>query len=349
MNKQTNLSPRYENLDYLRGLCALSILFYHYTYWTMQGLDISNLLAKFGVYGVSLFYILSGLTMYLVYFKKFEWNSVFFKEFYSKRFFRLFPLMWLVFILAFLLKGYDETPYSLFIKISGLFSIIAWDAPVPVGMWSIGNEISFYLALPILFYCLKKGIVPTICISLLVFGFYIYYAYQLNDYIYKEDFDCIYKHPLYQLGLFFGGILIGHIFKTISLKNTWTLLLLLVSVVLYAFHPVNGKPINIMINDVRIYYTLVCFAITIAFFKANFSFVPYGIKKVLAFFGDISYSVYLLHSLVWLVFVSFGLKIRYVYPLSLVSTIFISWLVYTYFETPIRNIGIKFNTKINKQ
>ena len=347
MNQATT-NTRYENLDYLRGLCALSILFYHYTYWTMQGLDISNFLAKFGVYGVSLFYILSGLTMYLVYFKKFEWSASFFKEFYSKRFFRLYPLMWLVFILAFILKGYNETPYSLFIKVTGLFSFVEWDAPVPVGMWSIGNEISFYLALPILFYCLKKGLVPTLFISLIVFGCYIYYAFELSNYRYEKDFDYIYKHPLYQLGLFFGGILIGHIFKTISIKNTWALLILGVSAILYAFHPVSGKPINIMINDVRVYYTLVCFGITIAFFKANFDFVPSVIKKVLAFFGEISYSLYLLHSLTWTVFVMCGLKIRYVYPLSVIGTIIISWLVYTYFETPFRNLGVKFNLKKNK-
>lgn len=40
---------RIESLDYLRGLMALSIMVYHYTAWTLNGVPSEYLLGKLGV------------------------------------------------------------------------------------------------------------------------------------------------------------------------------------------------------------------------------------------------------------------------------------------------------------
>jgi exopolysaccharide production protein ExoZ len=57
------LEARYLSLDILRGLSALGIMIYHYLGWILGHFGASNTLGRFGVYGVSIFYILSGLTM----------------------------------------------------------------------------------------------------------------------------------------------------------------------------------------------------------------------------------------------------------------------------------------------
>ena len=70
---------RHENLDYFRGICALSIMIYHYSWFVLgQKYTSDNVIGRIGIYGVSLFYVLSGLTMFLVYYKNFTFNKTFF-------------------------------------------------------------------------------------------------------------------------------------------------------------------------------------------------------------------------------------------------------------------------------
>lgn len=334
--------PRYENLDYLRGLCALSIMAYHYVGWTMQGLDISTFLGKLGVYGVSMFYVLSGLTMYLVYFKSFAFDKTFFKDFYIKRVFRIYPLMWFVMILAIVMYGAKHSLMDLVLQFTGLFGIMDWTSSVPVGIWSIGNELSFYLMLPVFFYCMKKGNVALIAISVIVFGIYCYFAFVLFDKSQPiANQDMYYKNPLCQAGLFFGGILVGHFFKEKSFKNIPVLVLLGTLVIAFVFYPVNGNAINIIAGWERVLYTLICFGIAFCFLKADLSFIPNFVKKSLSWFGDISYSVYLLHPHVWALVTYTSLKIRFVFPIASVATLVVCWLVYKYLETPARNLGVK--------
>ena len=58
---------RIESLDWLRGLMAIAIMFYHLTSWHISPLDSSNILGRLGIYGVSVFFVLSGLSMAVVY------------------------------------------------------------------------------------------------------------------------------------------------------------------------------------------------------------------------------------------------------------------------------------------
>ncbi len=61
---------RLYNLDYLRGLSAFAIMIYHYLSWTYNKYSSDDFLGRLGIYGVSIFYVLSGLTLYYVYHKK---------------------------------------------------------------------------------------------------------------------------------------------------------------------------------------------------------------------------------------------------------------------------------------
>lgn len=333
---------RYENLDYLRGLCALSIMAYHYIGWTMQGLDISTFLGKLGVYGVSMFYVLSGLTMYLVYFKSFALDKTFFKNFYIKRIFRIYPLMWFVMILAIIMYGTSNTPADLVLQFTGLFGVVDWTSSVPVGIWSIGNELCFYLMLPLFFYCIKKSQITLITISALVFGVYCYFAFFLFDKSQPvSNQESLYKNPLCQAGLFFGGILVGYFFKEKRYKNIPLLVLLGTFIIVFIFYPVSGNAINVIAGWERVIYTLICFGIAFCFLKADFSFIPNFLKKSLSWFGDISYSVYLLHPHVWALITYTSLKIRFVFPIASIATLVVCWLVYKYLETPARNLGVK--------
>ena len=58
---------RIYSLDYLRGITALAIMFFHLTSWTFGKYNAEDLMGRIGLYGVSVFYILSGLTLSLIY------------------------------------------------------------------------------------------------------------------------------------------------------------------------------------------------------------------------------------------------------------------------------------------
>lgn len=335
-------SSRYESLDILRGFCALSIMVYHYSGWTFGMYGASNVIGRFGVYGVSMFYVLSGLTMYLVYFKKFTFNIHFVKEFYTKRFFRIFPLMLFVLLVCYLLWGTANSWNEQILIGTGLFSILKWDANAPTGMWSIGNELAFYLMLPFIFLALKKGKTPAILVSMILFAVYFYFGYfvlNANGESPTETRD--YKNPLNQAGLFLGGILIGHIFKEKMLSKTVIACCLLTGAGVFCFYPSTGELRNVYVGHERVIYTLICFVFTLGVFKTSLHGLPSWSKKWFVWLGEISYSLYLLHPQIFNAMAETGLKIRYVLPASVILTFVISWLVYKIIESPARNFGYK--------
>ncbi|MFH4113324.1 acyltransferase family protein, partial [Acinetobacter baumannii] len=67
---------RYESLDWLRGLMAFAIMIYHLVSWQLFHPEAGSLLGNFGIYGVSIFFVLSGLSMAIVY-------SNFIKDFHT--------------------------------------------------------------------------------------------------------------------------------------------------------------------------------------------------------------------------------------------------------------------------
>src|SRR4051812_29394400 len=115
-------TQRVESLDYLRGLAAFGIMIYHMYLFNFNEADSSSFLAKIKIYGVSIFYILSGLTLYLVYANKLSLSTKSLTSFYIKRIFRIVPLLWLASLLT-LIMHYNPAEFSynkLFVNITVL-------------------------------------------------------------------------------------------------------------------------------------------------------------------------------------------------------------------------------------
>ena len=334
---------RHENLDYFRGICALSIMIYHYSWFVLgQKYTSDNVIGRIGIYGVSLFYVLSGLTMFLVYYKNFTFNKTFFKEFYIKRFFRIFPLMWFVLIFSYIIVGTKNNCVQRLIIASGLFSIFDWGASTPIGMWSIGNELSFYLLLPFIFIAFKTNKMIGIMLSSLIIIIYIYFAFfKFDPLIEGVSENLNYKNPLNHAALFVGGILIGYVFNEKQIKPMLVNFIFLIAILLFCFYPCSGDLRNVLIGTNRIVFTLICFAITFSVLKLNNSLLNHKIKKIFSWLGEISYSLYLIHGLVWSIVLFAGLKIRYVLPISFILSLIISHYVYKYLETPARKLGYR--------
>ena len=58
---------RLHELDYLRGLAAVGIMAYHYSTWAFGAQEANSFLSRVGIYGVAIFYVLSGQALTYVY------------------------------------------------------------------------------------------------------------------------------------------------------------------------------------------------------------------------------------------------------------------------------------------
>ena len=351
-------SNRLYNLDYLRGLAAFSIMIYHYSSWGICDFLADTFFGRIGIYGVSVFYVLSGLTLYFVYFKTIKISRNDMYVFFKKRIFRIFPLLWLTTIIAILLSRKMPDFSDLVLNLTGLFGFISWETYFSPGVWSIGNELVFYVFFPFFIFFIRKSQYLMIALSFIIFCFYIYFAFI------KLDADLTlaaqwrdYINPLNQVFLFLGGFLIGHLSRSINIKNHHVFFLLIISTLIFVFYPVQGDTINLVTGINRLVFTFCCFLTCFCFYKLQLK-LPKTIHKNLTFLGEASYSVYLLHPIVWVVV---GLPYRlfndYVFNISIFSRIFISviitlivsYLTYLFFEKYFIRIGKKnIITKSNK-
>lgn len=340
---------RLYNLDYLRGLAASGIMMYHYLSWTLGSFTADTLMGRIGIYGVAIFYILSGLTLYYVYYDKMNtsYNDVFL--FFKKRILRIFPLLWLVTIITIILAKEVPDIAKLFVNLSGVFGFVAWDQYFATGAWSIGNELVFYAFLPFFILFTKKFKALMIFISSLIFGLYLYFAFVVltPDLILSEQWKD-YINPLNQVFLFLGGFLIGFFFRNIEIKNSFVVIALFLALLLFSFYPVTGNLINVVTGSNRLFFTACCLLICICFYKLSFKF-PRFIHKPLTLLGETSYSVYLLHPILWsivngIISKFFG-KYIYYFPqpikiaVSILVTFVVSYLVYQYFEKYFMKFG----------
>src|SRR5262245_50221339 len=211
---------RLYNLDYLRGLAAFGIMVYHYLTWTLGEFPANHFMGRIGIYGVSLFYVLSGLTLFHVYHHKMRISLEDVISFFKKRIFRIFPLLWLATITAIVLSKQSPNLYNLFLNLTGLFGFVKWDTYFSAGAWSVGNELVFYVLFPFLIFFKRLGkgflILPGILLLLL----YVYFAFvKLNSELSIYEQWRNYVNPLNQAFLFFGGFLTGVLFTNTRVND----------------------------------------------------------------------------------------------------------------------------------
>ncbi|WP_026903736.1 acyltransferase family protein [Pedobacter glucosidilyticus] len=337
---------RLYNLDYLRGLAAFGIMIYHYLIWTVDEFSADTFMGRFGIYGVSIFYVLSGLTLYHVYGNRMNPSKQEVILFFKKRIFRIFPLLWLVTIVAIILFKKSPNLYDLLLNLTGLFGFIKWDKYFSPGVWSIGNELVFYVFFPFFILFIKKFKPFMLALTIFLLGCYLYFAFvKLNPQLTLSQQWKNYLNPLNQVFLFLGGFLIGFFFHQTKIKNTIIFALTILAFTAFTFYPASGNTINLVTGTNRLVFTFFCFLICFCFYKLTFKF-PTFIHQPLTILGETSYSVYLLHPIVWIltgyangVFSKYNFHAPARLMLSVFLTLIISYYVYQYFEKYFIKLG----------
>jgi exopolysaccharide production protein ExoZ len=326
-------SNRLYNLDYLRGLAALGIMVYHYL-WAINGkFNAEAFLGRVGVYGVSIFYVLSGLTLYYVYRDKMKPSQQDVLNFFKKRFFRIFPLLWLVTFASIILSKKSPNILDLVLNVTGLFGFVKWDTYFSSGVWSIGNELVFYAFFPLFMFLSKSNRALLVATTLAFFGLFVYFSFILipNEPTWR---NCI--NPLNQVFLFLAGFLVGLYTSHRRINNNLLLTVLAIAFGVFVFYPTTGDQMLLQMGISRLVFSACCIAICLAFYKLSFR-LPDFLHKPLITLGEISYSVYLLHLLVFEIakYVQqniVSIPSWAIFTVSLVLTMVVSFLSYHYFE-----------------
>jgi len=336
------------NLDYLRGLAAFGIMLYHYTLWTKGLQSSADFLGRVGVYGVAIFYILSGLTLSYVYSDRLKFTAADLWDFAKKRIFRILPLLWLVTAYSIYINQLNPGFWDLTFNLTGLFGFFQWDKYFSVGLWSIGNEWVFYALFPVLVFSwrYKKWAMPLL--MLLVLGCFVYFTfYRLNPSIKVSKQWHIYSNPLNQVYLFVMGFFLRFVFADQKVKNVWLITFVVVGLVVFVFFPVSGDQIRLVTGWNRVLFSLTCLLICWSFYKLDIK-LPSLLHKPMLILGETSYSVYLLHPLVFItlnkqvkIWREMGCEIPYWQHClaAAILTLVISYFVYNYFEKFFMNLG----------
>jgi len=338
---------RIVGLDWLRGLCALSIMLYHLLGSTT--LNKFNVLNKLGLYGVSIFFILSGLSMAIVYhhfIKDFKSSIVFF----IRRLFRIIPLYFIVCVLnvipILILTGSFDG-YEFLINITTLFGFIDRHNYIAMGAWSIGNEMVYYLFTPFIIFAFNYKKIAGNILYVLTVMIGMYFAFNgLNSNISLPDQWITYIHPFNNFFLFVTGIFMYYNLHNIKISQKIIIPLLLMSGFIFALLPF-GDFISIATNWQRVAFCTISTFIVFLFYKIEIQNVSI-LGVVLEKLGIATYGVYLLHPIVRQ-YISYLIDSqRIIISTSIILTIIISLLSYYYFEIKLMNYGKRLTNKMIK-
>ena len=350
---------RIESLDHLRGLMALSVMTYHYVSWTNGALPSSSLLGRLGIYAVSIFYVLSGLSLSLVYNHRIN-RGTDVGRFIVKRIFRIFPLFYLVVTVSLLLQWLSSIRHGVVFAVPWrvaalnytlLFGFVDPTAYLSTGAWSIGNEMVFYSIFPLLLLLSGRSRLVLPIALLLSVAAEVYFAYgALSPGAPLEAQWSLYINPFNQLLLFMSGVVVGAFLHPSASppRRVMAAVLALAAALVFYLLPSQPDPVSIVTGSSRFILCAACVIFVACVFVANPS-AGGGPGRLLAFLGEGCYSIYLLHPLVAvpiiLICQKFHIGVGYAYSVAYLATLPGSWVTFRYLESPMISLGKRFSAR----
>ncbi|QRQ99568.1 acyltransferase family protein [Dyadobacter sandarakinus] len=337
---------RIHSLDYLRGLAAISIMLYHMHLLSFGEADASSPLAKVKIYGVTIFFVLSGLTLYKVYVAQFTLSRL--SNFFVKRIFRIVPLLWLATFLTYLLDTENIPVKRLVLNFLVLPGIIRPEFFVADGAWSIGNECGFYLFFPFMLMLVRKNKRYIILLLLAAMLPFLYYTYNmLNPGLTLGAQWKYYVNPLSQFIFFVVGMLLGMLADPGQNLRRWAPLLSVAALAAIFLYPAAGEPVVLVSGHTRIWLSLITIALCYFIYISDLSFLPRAVQWALSTLGEISYSVYLLHPVIyamirWVFGEHYAAHMYEIIVITIAATLVLSYFSYEYFEKTFMKLAQKY-------
>ena len=270
---------KFENLNFLRTLGALSVCLFHYQFYlSAHGFDdtIFSIFSNFfGIFGPWIFFSISGFIMaYLIDIK--------YKTFFKRRLLRIYPIYFLTVVFVILLKIFifqSITQPNLFLAVT-LLPFGQLDYPLGIE-WTLIYEIFFYIICSFFTFetlRLRKFYL----ISIIIWGILIL--------SFNESIGLLTTFPKILFSkfnlLFIGGGISYYLNKYLNINNYfWLFIMLVLSCMLLFLRN------YIKIDEIYIFsISFIIILYTISKLKIDFAFWNKCCES-----GDYSYGLYLLH------------------------------------------------------
>ena len=327
-------SKRVYEIDLLRLIAALSVVFFHYTFRGYATGDFStvffpyiNQASRYGILGVHLFFMISGFVILL----SAENKGVI--DFSISRFVRLYPTFWLIlsiisiFLILFGGSQYHITPKSFLLNLTMLNELFGVDYISGV-VWSLLLELRFYFLVAILIFFKQLDNIVYYLTAWLIISF-SYLFVNLHPIIKFAFF------PEYS-SFFIAGALFYLIHRDgISLYKILLLMLsyyLSIKTTLINFHSL-AKYFSTEFNS-QVFIVIITLFYTI-FFLISIKKTEKFKHKLFLKLGALTYPLYLIHENIgYIILNTFNHYInKYLLLIMLVSLmIFIAYMINIYFE-----------------
>jgi peptidoglycan/LPS O-acetylase OafA/YrhL len=313
-----NIRNHVKTLDGVRGLAILLVMIYHFTVPYHHVLPDSDsmmvfiLFSKMGWIGVDMFFVLSGYLISSILIDT-QSQKHYFKNFYTRRFLRIFPLYYLfLFLLIILLPSisdeFDQKTqiiqenqwwfwmYLVNWKIMMLGDFNEFQSGY---MWSLAVEEQFYIVWPIIVFFAKDKLFK-VCLTLLVFTLLSKFLFYYLGF----SATSIYVNTLTHLdGLVVGSIIAAIVRRPaylIKLKNLLTPLFIFSTIVILILIIRNGTLLfyNAEVVLFGILPSSIIFGVLIVYLignKKNGFLHRFFSLRPLRSFGKLCYGLYLFH------------------------------------------------------
>ncbi len=284
-------------LNIIRIVAILIILLFHFSKIcinnNIQGFFTLNLFANgdWGYIGVAIFFMLSGFSLMYNYNKEKELKI---KEFYKKRFFSIYPLFWISYIIAlvyYIIRGQFIIKGSMFRIIScGLCTVLGLDGYLGnitskfsdfyiLGEWFLGCIIAIYCLFPLLRKLAIKYNLRFFIISTIVYVIIAIFDPLKLILIHRNIIVCMYQFII-------GMYLVNYIDK-INYKHA--IISIVGIIVILSVKLILPETISVTIISIL-------FFILLKFIGEKVTNIK--MEKILSIFSKYSYGAYLVHHVI---------------------------------------------------
>ncbi|HEP0935593.1 TPA: acyltransferase [Enterobacter roggenkampii] len=300
-----------KSIHYARGMAALLVVLFHFSFMYIGKVEPYNTMFLNGGFGVDFFFLISGFIISFVTQKKISLQA-----FLLKRFFRIYPLFLFILIISSIyLVRYNVHPLWSMMK-SGLLILQDYNRPAPefdfnfIGpAWTLSYEAWFYLIFGISMFINHNKRIEIASLLLIAQVFILQFTFSgsisLNSSYVGSIGDSSYlDHAIkfFSTSLhleFIAGMWLFKVFSRSSLVifGRFTLPLVFsltaVSIALYFSTLVYGSGFT------SFYIIALPLFIALILCEANFKLPN---SRILTFFGDISFSIYITHFFIMYLF-----------------------------------------------
>ncbi len=315
-----------------------------------------------------LFFVLSGfLITYLLLSEELYNGSINIKNFYLRRVFRIWPLYFLIILLAlavfpnigiFIVPGFpkDVVYENIFQKailyivfLPNLVLALQGIVPYASHTWSIGTEEQYYLVWPVILRLVKKNrlmlmlmiiVLYLVCLKALASRFtnVLPFKYEIFAFWMTFNIDCMAIGGFFAVMLYYNSKLL-RIFLN---KYLFYSILILLAVLLYK---------GFYVPYVQYEFYAFWFGIVILNFAANDTIKVSLENRLFNYLGRISYGLYMYHPIGIVLSIVIALKLDcasnlLLYPMSIGFAILMAGVSYRYFETFFLKFKVKYSNII---